>query len=369
MSHFTVLVIGPNPEEQLAPYQENNMGDCPEQYMAFTDKEPECKEEYENNTISRVKIEGDDKYYTPYDKKFRVEITQEEYEKAKENKEPHLGSSSFGETSYYRDRVYPENAKVMDVPFKELYSTLENFIEEYHGYSKDEKTGKYGYWENPQAKWDWYQLGGRWTGFFIKKDGGKGIAGSPGVFGKAAEAGRIDQGIKADIDFDAMYNEAADKATLFYDEVAKLFGGTIPRLEKSWSDLWDDHPDGPREKIRELYDAQEGNKILEELEKKAKENQLTLSDTQKEFLTGFYMGGGKLDSFMCTRDEYIGRAMANSVATFAVLKDGKWYEKGQMGWWAMVANEKEEKQWHTELMKLINESPDDTLFSVFDCHI
>lgn len=22
------------------------------------------------------------------------------------------------------------------------------------------------YWRNPQGKWDWYQLGGRWTGFF-----------------------------------------------------------------------------------------------------------------------------------------------------------------------------------------------------------
>ena len=41
MSHFTVLVIGKNPEQQLAPYQENNMRDCPSEFLAFNDIEDE----------------------------------------------------------------------------------------------------------------------------------------------------------------------------------------------------------------------------------------------------------------------------------------------------------------------------------------
>ena len=28
----------------------------------------------------------------------------------------------------------------------------------------DPETGKYGYWENPNAKWDWWVIGGRWRG-------------------------------------------------------------------------------------------------------------------------------------------------------------------------------------------------------------
>jgi len=35
MSHFTVLVIGENPEDQMRPFQENNMDDCPEEFLAF----------------------------------------------------------------------------------------------------------------------------------------------------------------------------------------------------------------------------------------------------------------------------------------------------------------------------------------------
>lgn len=43
--HFTTLVIGEDFEEKMAPYQENNMWDCPSQYLEF-DTEI-SKEEYE----------------------------------------------------------------------------------------------------------------------------------------------------------------------------------------------------------------------------------------------------------------------------------------------------------------------------------
>lgn len=33
--HFSIIVAGDNYEEQLAPFQENNMGDCPNEYLEF----------------------------------------------------------------------------------------------------------------------------------------------------------------------------------------------------------------------------------------------------------------------------------------------------------------------------------------------
>ena len=33
--HFSIIVAGDNYEEQLAPFQENNMDDCPEEYLEF----------------------------------------------------------------------------------------------------------------------------------------------------------------------------------------------------------------------------------------------------------------------------------------------------------------------------------------------
>ncbi len=41
MSHFTVLVIGDEVDEQLAQYQENNMADVPKEYLEF-EEDNEC---------------------------------------------------------------------------------------------------------------------------------------------------------------------------------------------------------------------------------------------------------------------------------------------------------------------------------------
>jgi len=65
MSHFTVLVkVDPETLEScgkvvpeavhklLAPYQENNMGDCPAEFMEFVDIEDEYRELYTTEDFS-----------------------------------------------------------------------------------------------------------------------------------------------------------------------------------------------------------------------------------------------------------------------------------------------------------------------------
>lgn len=54
---------------------------------------------------------------------------------------------------------------------------------------------------------------------------------------------------------------------------------------------------------------------------------------------------------------------------FAVVKDGEWYERGEMGWWAIVSNEKEKDLWETEVETLLKDLPGDTLLTIMDCHI
>lgn len=83
MSHFAVAVFchtddGVELERLLAPYQENNMGDCPKEYLTFFEDED---------------------------------------------------------------------------------------------YDVDEETGECGYWENPNKKWDWWQIGGRYSNWFKTKAG------------------------------------------------------------------------------------------------------------------------------------------------------------------------------------------------------
>lgn len=69
MSHFTVAVFSNGTktvEELLAPYQENNMGDCPKEYLEFVSATEREREEYETGGVKRVCLH-DGKYMYPWD--------------------------------------------------------------------------------------------------------------------------------------------------------------------------------------------------------------------------------------------------------------------------------------------------------------
>lgn len=110
-------------------------------------------------------------------------------------------------------------------------------------------------------KWDWYVLGGRWTGTFKLKEDAEGKLGRPGVMNEPAEKGSVDSALKKDID--------------------------------------------------------------------------NIKD----------------------------------VKAFAILKDGTWYERGEMGWWGCVSDEKDQDVWDIEFTKLLESISDNTLLSMYDCHI
>lgn len=57
-----------------------------------------------------------------------------------------------------------------DYPFKKLYKTMHEYAIDYCNYEYDEATQGYGYYCNPNAIWDWYQIGGRWPVTFLVKD-------------------------------------------------------------------------------------------------------------------------------------------------------------------------------------------------------
>ena len=141
MSHFTVgVIVNKLTEEEvhkaLAPYQENNGEDCPKEYLEFNSVTEEYKEKYENETRTMVKLENNDLVSTS-DDRFKKEIKDEEH--------------PLGLTTY----EIPENLVQVKVPYKVLYPTFDEYMTDWCGYKLDEETNDYGYWENPNRKWDW----------------------------------------------------------------------------------------------------------------------------------------------------------------------------------------------------------------------
>ena len=62
---------------------------------------------------------------------------------------------------------------------------------------------------NPNSKWDWYSVGGRWQGMLILKKGDAGFRGSPGLMTPMTDD--YDATYVSDIDFDAMRDKRREK--------------------------------------------------------------------------------------------------------------------------------------------------------------
>lgn len=282
MSHFTVLVVGENPEAQLLPYHEFECTGENNEYVQEIDKTEEATANYETSE--------------------------------------------------------------KDMP-------LSDFIVDYYGYKKVFKESdidiegehKYGYVlcaidgsvikaidrTNPNKKWDWYTLGGRWSNHLLLKNGT-----------------HADYSLKRDIDFKGMRDANEISELSDYDFIqSKIAGMPIP---ESWESVRSRISD--IDNARSFYNEQA-------LVKRCNE-----SDIRDKI--GFF---GDINKYLVSREDFAKRARNSAVSTFALIMNGKWYEKGHMGWFAIVSDEKSD--WDEEFNKLIDSISDDTLLSVYDCHI
>lgn len=261
MSHFTVLVTktnGKDVESQLERfYEQGEEGDY------FMEKDIEVKAE-------------------DMEKRAR-EILEDEY--VKKNAEL---------TAKYTKYIEEGN-------FTQL-------CQDFNGGELDEEGNLY-YLSNPEAKWDWWLIGGRWTGYFRKKAGAEGEVGTPGVMTDPATDPDVADVIKVkDIDWDAMDEAEKKRRGEFFDK----------------------------------YDAEKNSPFV-------------WSKSEVQALTTL------------SREEYINRPVSHS--THAVLHDDEWYERGEMGWWGIVVDEKNPDEWDSEWRKLVESLDPETEVTIVDCHI
>jgi hypothetical protein len=73
------------------------------------------------------------------------------------------------------------------------------------------------------------------------------------------------------------------------------------------------------------------------------------------------------DIFKMSEHEYAGKVAAQSIRTYAIVKDGRWYAKGEMGWFGCSHDEKDD--WPNTYKQLLDSTGDDELLTVVDCHI
>lgn len=350
MSHFSVLVIGENVEEQLAPYHEFECTGEDNQYVQTIDRTEEARTKYTTQKTTRYRS-ADGELHSIFDKEGNF--------KAGLLRNPGPGEVPPGLfDGGWKDGKGWSGGKVVEipaewtkveVPVREV-ETEPEWIAEYYGWPVVPFGGrldlghkhKFGFVTvdekgavveccdrtNPNAKWDWYTVGGRWGDFF-----------------KTA-SGKVDQCRKGAVDVGGMRDEAGMKAAERFDKFARLTAGLAPVVP--WDVVSERMFKGDIEAARKYYRDQPIVKALR-------------ADEEARWWD--------IGDFECGREKYIQGARDRALRTFAVVKDGQWYEKGKMGWWVCVADEKDEEKWTAEFNTLVEGLPDETLLTIVDCHI
>lgn len=208
-------------------------------------------------------------------------VGQNARRRARELAQKQLGTSIDKLREEYWAMPENERPKWSD-HIKELVELEEKLEKEQPDYNKPDPddnededschgTGFYKSTYNPDSKWDWYQVGGRWSGYFKIKP-------------------------------DAEYKEV----------------------------LIDDYPQTP-----------------EHMKKMQAERRTDVASVKG------------IDF----------EAMGDDIVPFAILHNGEWFERGSMGWWGMVSDEKDNGEWEKEVRKLLSGLDEDVELTAVDVHI
>ncbi len=207
---------------------------------------------------------------------------------------------------------------------------------------------------NPNRKWDYWRVGGRYRSKLQVKEGVASAVSSDPSYewqGQTLPDG-FDSACVADIDWDKMKAVAVQARTTWVDECITKCGmsrdafGAACQLHKEVHAKWMELPgnDRPRgtEYFQWLRDAGYTN-VAE-----AHSNNFEIPEIGEQ-----------------TLDEWINSAPP--LTAFAVVKDGNWYQKGQMGWWACVSDE--DDQWDVKFNELVASLQPEQWITFLDCHI
>lgn len=305
MSHFKVLVIGDNVEEQLEPYNEN------------TEVTP-----YRVTGFNHV----------------------EELQKALDwDRNPNNN-----------------NPEGFDNPGTDLSKQL-TILQDWKGDGLriNHEEGRIEEWStyNPLSKWDFWSVGGRYNATFkIKPDADEAdyVPSQPhwseGFGNEADHENASDCALKRAIDYKAMVDSATTAAEKDWAAMAEATDGIAPPT-RGWAETLDAYGRDNLDAAREEWNRHPWNVATRKARYWDAYNYFHMSEADPK--AAFFDHQKKM-----------------AVAGFyAVVKDGKWSARGEMGWFGMSNDDIDHNEWLRQTAELINSLPDDTRLTVVDCHI
>jgi len=258
--------------------------------------------------------------------------------------------------------VPTEDIEIVASQLREKYysdsylSDLEILESWYGGELRDEGWGRV---TNPNAKWDWYQIGGRWTGKLILKEIGMGRNGSPGLMTAVNDdPNRADVALAGDVDWQAIHDESVNRQVdgylLRHHYIAMAEERDIPEeywenAEKEWNTNEFSHAVGSVQKLA-LY------KLATSL---AVQDGHHFWDTYED--VGNYMN--------MTERQYRASVIGEAQTYAFIDLHGNWQQRGEMGWFGMSDESAGTDNYDEAWWQFVKSIPEDQLVYVIDCHI
>lgn len=339
MSHYLMWVIGDNVDEQLAPFEEGSP-------TAFTVVELE-------KLSDAIRTMGYDGVMT--------HIAQ-----CLKEKDPVAIVSEA--------MLYDKDGQIGPV-IQDLCGMCVNSI-----LVADEETGKLKALKrvsHENGKWDWYVVGGRWAGHFLIKPGvtppNNAIKGGeeenrlrrefnlgPGSRGSLQQteldlpSDEYDALPKKYIDFEEMERRALKESQFIFDLHRIVEGLDFQTIEECHQTLKKELGSVEKDKafydqVRSMYDNQPAMKAIKE------------SGKEIPFLFN-------TELLKVPKDKLEQVVAGRGWQPLCILHNGKWEEKGRMGWFGIVDDEMGLVEWDQFCRDKLDELDDDTLLVAVDCH-
>ena len=228
MSHFITLVHIPEDEAEYAvtDYIDSIMEPFCQvtedwNYLEFHNATSEITESYKTQTCDCVRMSGG-KIITCYDPLFYCNYTTVSgviYQK------------SVGKSKQLKRTQKAEKLKLLpNYPVNKVYKTIEQYAEDYCDYKYNEDEDAYGYYDNPNGMWDWYQIGGRWLYKFLVSETAKQVITGEKSWALSDETPETPNGYKwvagakkSDIELELMKSLKVDKTARITSETLDLY--------------------------------------------------------------------------------------------------------------------------------------------------
>lgn len=217
---------------------------------------------------------------------------------------------------------------------------------EYNGYFH--RDGRYYHHTNPNYKWDWWKPGGRYSKWLRLKP-------TPD-----SKEPRYSDGARIrDINIAGMREEARKAALAVYDAYRSVVPpGTEYETYVSVKKRTMDNG-RPTNDTRKIYEGQKSRQLVKNYEGP--------DSPQLREVRYFPKVNDAIET--SSREAYGEAAAKRAFTPFAYLKDGKWVERGRMGWFGIVMDEQNTDAWAEHFCDVLNGLPDDAVITVIDCHI